>query len=145
MMRIYLQKEMGDARKKDRMGFVRRRAGLFHGSRGLQAERILDFHTGHRRGAHTPIGASGISERGGNPHTRARISAAVAEDKLIVCWKTSNLSLRATEGSEAISFLSFEIRDRFVAVAPPASPGEAGAGLAMTNVEYFTDLLERAK
>jgi hypothetical protein len=49
--------------------------------------------------------------------------------------------LRATEGREAISILRSEIRDRFVAVAPPASHGEAGAGLAMTLSEYFGGLI----
>jgi hypothetical protein len=52
-----------------------------------------------------------------------------------------NLSLRATEGSEAIWFLQSDIRDRFVAIAPPASPGEAGAGLAMTYIKFFRSLL----
>jgi hypothetical protein len=45
------------------------------------------------------------------------------------CVKVLNLSLRATEGSEAISILQCEIRDRFVALL-----------LAMTSSVFFSSL-----
>jgi hypothetical protein len=58
-------------------------------------------------------------------------------DPLNRVLKNRFMSLRATEGSEAICFFFVGNPRLLRRFAPPASPGEAGAGLAMTNPDFI--------